>query len=65
MGWKAGRAAHQTRGARASTVLQIPVWAVSDEGVARDAWPRDAPEARGLTAFESYASMTCPPNSLP
>ena len=43
------RSAQQARGARASPVSQMPL--------------RGAPQACGLTAFESYASMTCsPPN---
>src|SRR5215469_5506649 len=31
------------------------------EGVALRAQPGDAPQACGVTAFESYASMTCSP----
>src|SRR5262249_57539414 len=54
------RPAHQARSPRAVPVCQKPVRAARDEGVVRpQAW--DAPQACGLTAFESYASMTCSP----
>ena len=58
MGKAGDRPAHQARSAR---VCLMPVRPAPDEGLALHARPRDDPQACGLTAFESYASMTCSP----
>jgi hypothetical protein len=55
------RPAHQARRAGTSPVCQVPARPARDEGAARRAQPRDAPQECRLTAFESYASMTCSP----
>src|SRR5215469_10053793 len=65
MGWLPDAPAQQARNARAAPVCRMPLRAARVEGTARRAQPRAAPQACGLIAFESYASMTALPHLLP